>query len=219
MTMPGRSDLGLDEVDATHFYMRPTSTALLQLVVQAMVIVYAEWATLFPPAGAYHIRARGKGAWVIMLWRLFVLLPLPVRAPIALCAGVSYMVALLLRLGRMCDGRPDFIFSRAGIASTGILFHRFLPWEEIKEIERRSLWTDGGLFSKRRLVAHRFQFRVRRDESVRLVSRFPVFAFAGSRLCRKLVINTGFDQISVSDLDSMIEKYAPGRLPVSRVGE
>lgn len=219
VTMAGRSDLGLDEGDATHFYMRPTSTALLQLGAQAMLIVYVEWATLFPPVGAYHVHVRGKGAWLVWLWRLFVLLPLPFRAPVALFAGISYMAALALRLARMCDGRPDFIFSRAGIASTGALFHRFLPWEEIEEIERRGLWTGGGLFSKRRLVAHRFQFRVRRDESMRLVCRVPVFVSAGSYLRRRLVINTGFDQISVSDVDAMIEKYAPERLRVSPIGE
>lgn len=217
--MSETSDLGIDDPDATRFYMQPTSQALLSLVAQAMLIVYVEYATLFPPVGPIHVRARGKGAIVALLWRVFLLLPLPVRGPIAFGAGISYLVVLLVRLGRMCDGRADFVFSHAGVASTGVLFHRFLPWAEITEIERRSLWSEGSIFTKRRLVAHRFVFRIRRETSIRLVSRFGFWEFLGAWMRGKIVINTGFDQISVDDLDAVIARYAGEGVRVTRIGD
>jgi len=216
---PSRVALGLDDADATSFYMQPTSQALLRLVAQAMLIVYVEYATLFPPAGAFHVRARGKGALAVALWQLLLLMPLPVRGPVALCAGASYLAMLLLRLGRMCDGRADFVFSRRGIASTGVLFHRLLPWSEIEEVERRGVWSGGTIFTKRRLVAHSFTFRARDEDSMRLVSRFPPLEFMGSWLRRKLVINTGLDQISVAELDKAIERHAGRPLRISHVNE
>jgi len=151
----------------------------------------------------------------VLLWRFFLLLPLPVRGPVAFGAGLSYLATLLLRLGRMCDDRADFVFSRVGVASTGVLFHRLLPWDEIEEIERRSLWSDESMFAERRLVAHRFVFRARDRDFIRLVSRFRLLAVFGSWLCRNLVINTGMDQISVTDLDMTIEKYAGGAVRIS----
>jgi hypothetical protein len=217
--MQDTSDLGLDDADAMTFYMRPTSKALLGLAFQAMLIVYVEYATLFPPIGVHYVRPRGKGAWLVYLWRLIILLPLPIRGPIALSAGVSYLVMLLLRLGRICDGRADFVFSRAGVASTGVLFHCFLPWEEMEHIERRGLWLDESPFSKRRLLAHRFTFQVRNKESIRVACRIGMLTFLGGWLRRKLVITTGTDQISAADLDMMIERFSGSSVRISHIND
>jgi len=57
---PDTSDLGIGDADATRFYMRPTSQALLSLVGQAMLIVYIEYATLFPPTGTSQFEPTAK---------------------------------------------------------------------------------------------------------------------------------------------------------------